>query len=150
MVAQELKGKNAPKQKIYEEDCEFYRYQDRLKWSRFQTVSLIEGAVLFAILKIKLNPFVEILIMVCGFLIVLLGCILSWIDQYDANNHLKRIKKFEEESKVPFPESSKIITGKALMLMAITTLNLFNLIFFSFRLLVLCCNFCPFLESLRS
>jgi len=34
---------------IYDQDCQFYRYQDALMWGRFQTAATIEGAMLFGL-----------------------------------------------------------------------------------------------------
>lgn len=37
------------KSTIYEQDCEFYRHQDNLKWNRLQTTIVIEGGYLVAL-----------------------------------------------------------------------------------------------------
>lgn len=84
---------------IYAQDCEFYRYQDRLRWSRFQTIILIEGAwfaVLFHKVSLpELGPKGHLGVILFGFLIVTFLCLLSLKDEVDANRHMDRLSHFE-------------------------------------------------------
>lgn len=114
---------------IYEQDCEFYRYQDRLKWSRFQTAATIEGAVLFALYQAtpRLCKPEQRVLMLFGFVLVLIICLLSLKDEKDANSHEDRMKKFEMVGE-PFVRQKGLpfVSGTFLMRTSIVLLNLFN------------------------
>jgi len=66
---------------VYAQDCEFYRYMDKLKWSRFKTISVIEGAILYALYKEKLSPTTDIkVIILTGIIFIMLLSLLSMRD----------------------------------------------------------------------
>jgi hypothetical protein len=115
---------------IYEQDCEFYRYQDGLKWSRFQTAATIEGAVLFALYQAAgLGKLEQHGLMVFGFVLVLIICLSSLKDETDANSHVDRMKKFESLGEPFFPRKwPRFLSGTVMMWTSIVLLNLFNVI----------------------
>jgi hypothetical protein len=86
---------------IYAQDCEFYRYQDRLRWSRFQTIIVIEGAwlaVVFGTLDLPLlGSLGQLAITIFGFMIITFLCLLSLKDEIDSNRHMDRLSHFERE-----------------------------------------------------
>jgi len=119
-----------PKEKatIYAQDCEFYRHNDKLKWSRFQTLAAIEGAVLLALHQGTLASQEKRAFLVFGFLLVLIVCLLALKDENDENGHERRLKKFEQECEVPFERVTfpPIPSGSVLMWIGIVVINVFN------------------------
>lgn len=86
---------------IYVQDGEFYRYQDRLRWSRFQTIIVIEGAWLatvFGGLSLpSLGAVGHLAVLLFGSLLVAFLCLLSLKDEVDANRHMDRLITFERK-----------------------------------------------------
>lgn len=117
---------------IYDQDCEFYRYQDSLKWKSFQILAIIEGTAILGFTQLKLDATVRGALLIVGSLFVLLISIMIERDEYDALSHLDRIKKFEELGNHPFVHSeSRFVRafpkGKWLIRTGLLLLNLFNL-----------------------
>jgi len=112
---------------IYNQDGEFYRHHDNLKWSRFQTITALEGAVLLAIYQLTLGAWEQRMWMIFGFLLVAILCLLALKDENDENGHENRIKEFEQSiapfKRVIFPP---IPSGTSLMWGAVVMLNVFN------------------------
>lgn len=133
---------------IYNQDSEFYRHQDRLRWSRFQTIITIEGAWLLALFsgKLSLDQTAILCFGFLGFLIISVLCLLSLKDEIDANEHLNRLGEIEDEWGRVFGQSrerpSHITTGDGvvagirhilpsgttLQVTAIAALTIFNLL----------------------
>ena len=115
-------------EKIYSQDCEFYRYQDQLRWSRFKTASIVEGFVFTGIYKLSL-PLPDLKIfMIIGFFLVLILLLLSWKDMLDAKFHMYRIRKYEEKHLNSTPKKScRIFKGEHLMISAIFVINILNI-----------------------
>ena len=114
---------------IYEQDCESYRYQDGLKWSRFQTAATIEGAVLIAVFQVNLVQLEQRILMAFGFLLILIICLMSMKDETDASSYEDRIKKFEKLGERFVPRKwPRILSGRNLMRCCIVLLNFFNLL----------------------
>ncbi len=114
---------------IYKQDCEFYRYQDRLKWSRFQTIAMIEGAFLYAIFKVELSPSEALVWSVFGALLVLITSVVSYKDEADALSYMDRVKIFEEKFlKLKSRATSKFLRGYVLMRATIVIINLLNVL----------------------
>ena len=40
-------------EEVYRQDWENHRYQDRLRWSRFQTASIVQGAFVYAVFVLR-------------------------------------------------------------------------------------------------
>lgn len=119
-----MNEQDSKNQIIYQQNCEFYRYQDKLKWSRFQTVIAVEGGMIFAIYRFSLSHCDKMLIMVGGSVIVLLVCILSIIDRIDARSFLRKILEYEDKSK----KLPVLTPGFIILIIAIIIVNVFNLI----------------------
>lgn len=95
-------GENGPHMPItdsdvYQQDAEFCRYQDQLRWSRFRTASLIEAGLVYAtwVEPGLFKGLAAILLTSGGFLLVVLLSILSQLDESDYASHLKRLMGFE-------------------------------------------------------
>jgi MFS superfamily sulfate permease-like transporter len=118
------------KKAIYDQDCQFYRYQDGLMWSRFQTAALIEGAMLYGLYQVhqfSLPRPEKLIIVLVGTVFVLIICTLALKDQSDASGHFDRFKKFEDEfnrfTPRPWPKHLKGILLLRAMAGIITALN---------------------------
>jgi len=114
---------------IYAQDCEFHRYQDGLRWSRYQTAALIEAGLLYCLFRLRASPRLKMLLLGAGSALVLTVTLLSVKDEADAMRHLKRIRAFEEGI-APFPprELPEWFSGKHLMVFSIIVLNGSNLV----------------------
>lgn len=114
---------------IYGQDCENYRYQDGLKWSRFQTASTIEGAILFALYQSGFTRSETVIIMIFGFLLVMAICFLSLKDEVSADKYFDRMEKFEKSGeKLVQRKWNKFLSGRILLRFCIVLLNVFNII----------------------
>ena len=115
---------------VYKQAHECYQYQDQLKWSRFKTLSVVEGALLVAVGKGEFDQAELRTFMVFASLLVLILCILSARDRVDARVYLSRIKEYEQNEgfKFPVPTWAKLVTGWHLMVCAMVLINVFNLI----------------------
>ncbi len=99
---------------IYQQDCEFYRYQDQLKWSRFQLAAIIEGGMLYALWFPLIGGAEAIAVAFIGSGLVMVLFLVSAKDAYDATRHLDRIKRYEEENRRPLPLRRRaLISGAA-------------------------------------
>lgn len=118
---------------IYDQDCEFYRYQDGLMWSRFQTAAVVEGALLYAVYgdQLTLSVCERILLSLAGALLVFVLCMLSLKDNSDADRHIRRIRDFETRAKLRLPlpvPGFWVSKGSQLMTAGIVVVNAVNLI----------------------
>ena len=104
------------RQTIYEQDCEFYRYQDGLMWSRLKTAVVVEAALLYAVYDLAVKVALERAILVTA--TAMLVGLVFWIAFRDAaigSVHLARIRRFERDE--PFG-STKGLKGLRLMQIA--------------------------------
>lgn len=119
------------------ENC---RYQDNLRWSRFQTVSVIEGAFLYAVYSGGLDALKSLIITVGGFLLVLIVSFLAIIDGRDAGYYFKYAKNLETAMELnsykPPDVKDKLFRGKTLIWIAIVIINLLNVLALIDRLLL--------------
>ena len=123
-------------QDIYEQDAEFCRYQDNLRWSRFQTAALVEAAIAYAIWGTDkgIGSITCVLLSLGGAVLILLLWALSQIDESDYASHLARITDQEKQcpqflfKRVPARLVSRRLKGSLLMPMAWSVLCAFNLV----------------------
>lgn len=88
---------------VYEQDGQFYRYRDGLKWSRLWNIWVIEGGVLYVAFQAqKIEYWEKIVAIFFSYILIGLMYWLAKIDEVDANDHLARIKIFEERAGAPF------------------------------------------------
>jgi hypothetical protein len=113
---------------VYEQDGEFYRHNDNLKWSRFQTIVLLEGGILLGLYQLPLVVSERRLWMIFGFILVAILCLLALKDENDENGHENRMKEFESDvapfKRVTFPPTP---SGTVLMWVTIVLLTVFNI-----------------------
>lgn len=88
---------------VYDQDNQFYRYRDGLKWTRIRTVWLIELAVLYAAFSVKALMWWErpVIVALATFLMALVYW-LAVIDGIDVDDHLTRIKQYEGFARAPY------------------------------------------------
>ena len=123
-------------QDVYREDAAFCRYQDKLRWSRFQTAALIQAALGYVTWAEPDNfdKYSAVLLTLGGAFLILVLAVLSQKDEADYTSHLNRIKVFEENH--PFkPAKAKFvpagITGGILMPVAWYLLFALNILMIS-------------------
>jgi len=88
---------------VYEQDVQFYKYRDGLKWSRLWSIWLIEGSVLYVAFQAeKIYYWEQMIALLFSCLLIGLMYWLAKCDEVDANDHLTRIKRFEENANAPF------------------------------------------------
>ncbi len=126
---------NEDRRIIYQQDCESLRYQDKLFWSRFQTLVAIEGAALGVILTKTIEGHPAIILAFGNLLLVVLISLLALKDRTHSKDFLARMRKYEEnkvdeiKSKV-LPINGFIFT--VIVSVLLLALNIY-LIIFAFR-----------------
>ncbi len=120
---------------IYQQDAEFTRYQDALRWSRFNTAALLQAGLVYVLWAVRPQWIISVLVATGGlFLTVLLGLV-AIKDEYDCQYHLDRIRK--QEDKCPscpfirdplFKVFKKEVNGKCIMRMAWIIICLFDVL----------------------
>lgn len=86
---------------IYEQDMESVRYRHAAKWSRFQTVSAIDGAALYVSFKGGLTGAESVLTMVLATLLLGLIFVLVNVDERTISAYGKRVREFETAANAP-------------------------------------------------
>jgi hypothetical protein len=100
-----------PEPDLYEQDGESCRYQDTLRWSRFQTAAVIEGGLAYAVwgLDNGIGPVTTILLTSGGAILILLLWLLSYMDANDYSRHLGRMQNQETHCPdFPFPDRRRL------------------------------------------
>ena len=123
---------------IYQQDCESFRYQDKLFWSRLQTLSVLEGAAIWAVFFSNLAGCPIRILAIAAILVVSLICMIALKDYDVALNFLIRMGKYEKEMKVDQITPRKlfgIFRGIDIARIIFSTLLLFNiyLVWFAFQ-----------------
>lgn len=112
---------------IYEQDCNFYRYQDGQRWGRFRVAMTIEAAFLFAGYNVDgLSDLQRLAVVFFGAVLVVALFEASKRDSINAAGHLSRIKKYERRLRYTKTNASSI-PGKTLADIAIVITYIFNL-----------------------
>jgi len=119
-----MTGDQTRERAIYDQNCQWYRYQDTLMWGRFQTVAAIEGAMLYGLYQIKLPNMEKRALVIVGSILVGILCRVAIIDGNFASGHLQKIKEYEGYSL----QRLKGPTGGQLMVMAIGLLTILNIL----------------------
>lgn len=100
---------NEDQRVIYQQDCESFRYQDKLLWSRFQTLSVVEGAVASALFIAKIEHIAGILTAFVGLLVVFLFCVIAYKDHKDSKLFINRIMNFEQSPKASRIDPKRVL-----------------------------------------
>ncbi len=124
---------------IYRQDCEFYRHQDRLMWSRFRTAAIIEAVLLFSRFsplaenalqrQVSLlgGPILLLNMVVAAALLILILFSVSLKDIEDSRRHLKRIREFELNN--PLSNHAPLTPARSsLMFAGIIIVNIVNIL----------------------
>jgi hypothetical protein len=117
---------------VYEQDCQSWRHQDNLQWSRFQTAATIEAGTLYVLYQTTISHVEKAVFAPFGFMLVLIVCLLAWKDNRDAHAHLSRTLTIQHSVQewTPAPCSFPPGSGTCLLIAAGATINLLNLIVF--------------------
>jgi len=119
---------------VYEMDGEFCRYQDHLRWSRFQTAAAIEAGLVYAVwggIEIGKGPMLVALSF--GTVLIALICVLAQIDERHYRRHMDRIEEYEKGCPLTEPRVQKcryFSTLKGSQIMPICSLLLMAFNFF--------------------
>lgn len=81
---------------LFDQERENHRYQDGLRWSRIQTVSIIEGGMLWGIFWQPVNNFLSLVVAIGGSLMSFAVCLMALKDASDARWHIDRVRQLEE------------------------------------------------------
>jgi hypothetical protein len=115
---------------IYEQDGEFVRHHDGVKWSRFQLVSVIEGAALYASFQARgLNRLETVTLMAAATVVIGFIFVLAIVDSRATGSHLKRMRAYEKSSGVAYNRPNlRPLLGFRTTRVAMSTILLFNLL----------------------
>jgi hypothetical protein len=86
---------------IYEQDMESIRYRHAAKWSRFQTVSAIEGAALYASFRGGLTTTESVLVMALATLLLTVVFLFVSMDDRMMLAYHERVHEFELSANKP-------------------------------------------------
>jgi hypothetical protein len=81
---------------IYQQDMESVRYRHGAKWSRFQTVSALEGAALYVSFRGGMSRTESVLLMVLVTLLLAVVVALVVTDERSMSAYCKRVREFED------------------------------------------------------
>lgn len=96
---------------IYEQDMETIRYRHAAKWSRFKTVSAIEGAALYVSFRGGLTVTESVLVMVLATLLLTVVFLLVNVDDRMMGAYGARVQEFEAAADAPFSVPSLGLVG---------------------------------------
>lgn len=112
---------------IYDQDCNFYRYQDGLRWGRFKVATTIEAAFLYAGYNVDgLSDLQRLVVVFFGVLLVSLLIFASNRDAVNSNAHLDRMKIFENEIRPYKKNNGNSVSGKNLVMCTSWLIAIFN------------------------
>ncbi len=118
---------------MIQQDWETFRYQDKLRWSRFQTISAIEVAYLAAVYKGDIGAPQQILLTLMAIVLVIVISCLAVKDGMDAMAHIERAEELQKEEDTGIPKFNRPdpllgVRGTHLMLFALGTITLLNVL----------------------
>ena len=115
---------------IYEQDGEFVRHHDGVKWSRFQLVSVIEGAALYASFQASgLSRLETVALMAAATVVIGFIFVLAIVDSRATGSHLKRMRAYEKANGVEYNRPNlRPLFGFRTTRVAMSTILLFNLL----------------------
>lgn len=114
---------------IYEQDMQSVRHHDSAKWSRFQTVSVIEGGALYAAFGEGLTPDGRILLFFAATMLIALVFVLAVIDDRITASYLARVREFEQAAGAPYPQgNTRPLFRWRMSRVVMATLLMFNVV----------------------
>ena len=115
---------------IYEQDGAFVRHHDGVKWSRFQLVSVIEGAALYASFQANgLSRLETVALMAAATTVIGFIFVLAIVDSRATGSHLKRMRAYEKANGVAYSRPNlRPLFGFRTTRVAMSTIVLFNLL----------------------
>ncbi len=121
---------NEERRTIYEQDGEFVRHHDGVKWSRFQLVSVIEGAALYASFQaIGLSRAETVVLMAAATVVIGFIFVLAIVDSRATGSHLKRMRAYEKANGIEYKRPNlRPLFGFRTTRVAMSTIMLFNVL----------------------
>lgn len=115
---------------VYEQDGEFVRHHDGVKWNRFQLVAVIEGAALYASFQaIGLSRPETVVLMAAATVVIGFIFVLAIVDSRATNAHLKRMRVYEKANGVEYRRPNlRPLFGFRTTRVAMSTILLFNIL----------------------
>ena len=115
---------------VYEQDSEFVRHHDGIKWSRFQLVAVIEGAALYASFQARgLTRSESVALMAAATVVIGFIFVLAIVDSRATGSHLARMRAYEKANGVEFSRPNlRPLFGFRTTRVAMITIMLFNLL----------------------
>lgn len=113
---------------IYGQDGEFVRHHDALKWARFQLVSVIEGAALYASFQANgLSRLETVVLMAAATTVIGFIFVLAIVDSRATGSHLSRMRAYEKANGVTYNRPNlRPLFGFRTTRVAMSTIVLFN------------------------
>lgn len=87
---------------IYEQDMQSVRYHDAAKWNRFQTVSVIEGAALYASFGSELSWVLRMCALILATGLIAMVFVIAIVDDRITASYLDRVREFEHAAGAPY------------------------------------------------
>lgn len=115
---------------IYEQDGEFVRHHDGVKWSRFQLVAVIEGAALYSSFQMQgLSVAERVTLMAAATVIIGFIFVLAVVDSRATGSHLRRMRDYETSHGVAYRRPNlRPLFGFRTTRVAMLTILAFNLV----------------------
>lgn len=115
---------------IYEQDGEFVRHHRGVKWSRFQLVSVIEGAALYTSFQASgLSRLETVALMAAATAVIGFIFVLAIVDSRAIVSHFSRMRVYEKQNGVPYNRPNlRPLFGFRTTRVAMSTIVLFNLL----------------------
>ena len=121
---------NEERRTIYEQDGEFVRHHDGVKWSRFQLVSVIEGAALYASFQaIGLSRPETVALMAAATTVIGFIFVLAIVDSRATGSHIERMRAYEKANGIEYKRPNlRPLFGFRTTRVAMSTIMLFNVL----------------------
>ncbi|HEY5723411.1 MAG TPA: hypothetical protein VIT45_13930 [Allosphingosinicella sp.] len=115
---------------VYEQDGEFVRHHDGVKWNRFQLVAVIEGAALYASFQASgLSRAETVVLMAAATVVIGFIFVLAIVDSRATGSHLKRMRAYEKANGVEYRRPNlRPLFGFRTTRVAMSTILLFNVL----------------------
>jgi hypothetical protein len=115
---------------IYEQDGEFVRHHDGIKWSRFQLVAVIEGAALYSSFQMQgLSVAERVTLMAAATVIIGFIFVLAVVDSRATGSHLRRMRDYESAHGVAYRRPNlRPLFGFRTTRVAMLTILAFNMV----------------------
>jgi hypothetical protein len=115
---------------VYEQDGEFVRHHRGVKWSRFQLMSVIEGAALYTSFQANgLSRLETVVLMAAATTVIGFIFVLAIVDSSAIGSHVSRMRVYEKQNGISYSNPNRRpLFGFRTTRVAMSTIVLFNLL----------------------